>query len=196
MSRVSCIAIFTLVLATPAVAQQPGGQSLGGPQVQGVCLLSQQAVVANAKVGVAATARLKQLASQAQSDVEAARAPIQADAKALEAQRATMKPADFEAKSQALGARYQVLQQAAQGKSQQVELTRQKVLAQIASAAQPVIAQVYKAKGCGLLVDRSAVLGGNMGGDLTQAVVEGLDAKMTTISFDLAPLPTQAASTH
>jgi Skp family chaperone for outer membrane proteins len=189
------LSLLGLSLSAPAVAQQPAaGQPLGGPQVAGLCLLSQQAVMANAKVGVAATARLKQLAQQAQSDVDAARTPIEADAKALESQRATMKPADFQAKTQALQARLQTLQQTAQARSQQVELTRQKALEQIANAAQPVIAAMYKQHGCGLLVDRNAVLGGNMGGDLTPSVVQGLDAKMTTISFDLAPLPAQTAS--
>jgi Skp family chaperone for outer membrane proteins len=188
--------LLGLALSAPVMAQQPApaAQPLGGPQVTGVCLLSQQAVMANAKVGVAATARLKQLTQQAQSEVGTARAPIEADAKALESQRASMKPADFQAKAQALQARLQTLQQTAQARGQQIELTRQKVLGQIANAAQPVIAQVYKAHGCGLLVDRNAVLGGNMGGDLTPAVVQGLDAKMTTISFDLAPLPAQTAS--
>lgn len=188
------LSISSAALAQPA---QPAAQPLGGQPVAGVCLLSQAAVVANAKVGVAATARLKQLAEQAQAQVDAGRAPIEADAKALEAQRASLKPADFQQKQQALGQRLQALQQTAQARSRQVELTRQQALGQIATAAQPVIAGVYAARHCGLLVDRNSVLGGNMTNDLTAAVVQGLDAKMTTINFDLAPLPAQTASaTH
>ncbi len=185
-----------LALAGPATAQQTppaAGQPLGGPRIAGVCLLSQQAVVANAKVGKAATARLQQLAQQAQAEVDAGKVPIEADAKALQAQSATLKADDLKTKQQALAQRYQSLQQSAQARSRQVELTREKVLAQIATAAQPVIAQAYKARQCGLLLDRSAILGGNMDGDLTAEVVQGLDAKLSTISFDLEPLPAPAA---
>lgn len=58
MSRFLLITLAALA-ATPALAQQaapaPVSQPLGGPQIAGVCLLSQQAVLANAKVGVAAS---------------------------------------------------------------------------------------------------------------------------------------------
>jgi Skp family chaperone for outer membrane proteins len=192
MSRTIMI-LVAVSFATPGLAQAPSGQALGGPRVAGVCLLSQQAVVANSKVGKAATARLQQLAQQAQGEVDAARTPIETDAKALDAQRATLKPADYEAKRVALAQRLQSVEQTAQNRSRQVELTRQNALAQIAQNAQPVIATVYKARGCGLLMDRNAVLGGNMDGDLTADVVQGLDAKTSTINFDLAPLPAPAA---
>ena len=40
---------------------------------------------------------------------------------------------------------------------------------------------------------RAEVVAGNMANDLTPAVVQGLDAKMTTITFDLEPAPATAA---
>jgi Skp family chaperone for outer membrane proteins len=185
--------LAAISFATPGLAQAPSGQTLGGPRVAGVCLLSQQAVVANSKVGKAATARLQQLAQQAQGEVNGARAPIEADAKSLDAQRATLKPNDYDAKRAALAQRLQSLEQTAQNRSRQVELTRQNALGQIAQQVQPIIATVYKTRGCGLLMDRSAVLGGNMDGDLTAEVMQALDAKVSTINFDLAPLPAQPA---
>ena len=63
------------------------------------------------------------------------------------------------------------------------------VLERIAHEAQPVIATSYAAHHCGLLLDRTSVLGGNMGGDLTPDVVRGLDARITTITFELEPAP-------
>lgn len=67
-------------------------------------------------------------------------------------------------------------------------------LERIANEAQPVIAQAYHQKRCGLLIDRNSVLGGNVSNDLTPMVVRGLDAKITTITFDLEALPPLAAS--
>jgi len=188
---------LTLASATAALASTapaPTSPALGGPKVAGVCLLSQQAVVANAKVGLAATARLKQLADAAQAEVDAERKPIEDEAKTLEAQRATLKPAEFQQRQQALGTRLQAVQQKASQRSHEIEATREKALGQIAAAAQPLIATAYKAKGCGLLIDRSSVLGGNMEGDLTAAVVQALDTAMPTISFNRENLPAQTAS--
>lgn len=190
------LAALCVLAPVAAAAQAPAtpAPSLGGALVPGVCLLSQQGVIANAKVGLAATARLKQLAEQAQVEVDADRKPIEADAQALESQRATLKPADLQQRQQAVTARLQALQQKAAQRSREIEATRQKALARIATEAQPVIAQIYKTHSCGLLMDRSAILGGNMGGDLTAAVVQGLDGKIATLTFDREALPAAPAT--
>lgn len=196
MKIISAALAMTLVAGGAMAAETPAPthQDLGGPNVAGVCLLSQQAVLANAKAGVAASARLKQLSDQAQAEIDAERAPISADAKTLAAQKASLKPADFQQREQALGVRLQALQQKADLRSREIEATRVKALGRIANEAQPVIAQVYKAHNCGLLVDRNSVLGGNMSGDLTAAVVQGLDAKLATLTFERETLPAAPAA--
>lgn len=196
MSRILLAGLLILSTAAPTLAQTAAptaapavNQPLGGALIPGVCLLSRQAVITNAKVGLAASARIKQLTDQAQAEVNAGRAQIEADAKTLEAQT-TIKPADKAAKTQALSVRLQALQQKSALRSREIEATWQKALARIGAEENPVIAQVYKAHNCGLLFDRNSVLGGNMGGDLTADVVKGLDARITTITFDrenLAP---------
>jgi Skp family chaperone for outer membrane proteins len=188
------VAGLAVVFMLPAQAQQaPTSQSLGGPAVAGVCLLSREAIFANAKVGRAATARLQQLAEQARSSIDAERKPLDADIQAFRAQAASLKPADREAKEKALGQRMQKVQADGAQLGRQVEATRAKAMARIAQEAQPVIASVYKSRNCGLLLDRNAVLGGNMSNDLTAPVVQGLDAKISTISFDLEKLPAGGA---
>ena len=181
------LGLFAPSLAAAQVA-------MGGNPVPGVCMLSQQAVLTNAKVGLAATARLQTLAQQAQAELTADKAPIEADAKALDAQRATLKPAELQQKQRALAARAQALQQKANLRQREIEATREKALARISADAQPVIQAVYKSRDCGLLVDRGTVLGGNMANDLTPAVVTGLDAKITTITFDRENLSAPAAA--
>ncbi len=181
------LGLFAPSLAAAQVA-------MGGNPVPGVCMLSQQAVLTNAKVGQAATARLQTLAQQAQAEITADKTPIEADVKALQAQRATLKPAEVQQKERALAARAQALQQKANLRQREIEATREKALAQISADAQPVIAAVYKSRDCGLLVDRGTVLGGNMANDLTPAVVTGLDAKIGTITFDRENLSAPAAA--
>lgn len=191
---ISTLALSLIASAALAQTSAAPAQPLGGPAIPGVCLLSQQAVLANAKVGLAATARLKQIADAADVELKSARDPIDADAKALQTQQATLKAADLQTRREALQAKVQGLEQTAEQRRQEIELTRQKALGQISGEAQPVIAQVYKAKGCGLLLDRNSVLGGNMTGDLTGDVVKALDAKISTITFDRAALPVRSAA--
>jgi Skp family chaperone for outer membrane proteins len=192
LKRVVLGVAVALSAAAVSAAQPPAspkGAPLEGPLVPGVCLLSREAIVAHAKVGVAASARITQLAQQAQAEVDAQRKPVDADVQKLRAQAASLKPDDRMKQEQALGVRMQQVQQLNTQRSRELEVTRQKATERIAEMAQPVIANVYKSKGCGLLLDRNAVLGGNMGNDLTPAVVQGLDASVTTISFDRESLP-------
>ncbi|APR54652.1 OmpH family outer membrane protein [Sphingomonas koreensis] len=180
-------------LVAPALAQTAAPapqQPLGGPLVPGVCLLSREAIYANAAVGKAATVRLQELARVAQTAINDERTPLEAEAKALEGQPDN--PQNKQRRT-ALAARWQALQGKAAHDSREIEATRVKVLAQIASDAQPVIAQVYGQKKCGLLFDRNVALGGNFGNDLTADVVKALDAKVQTITFERERLPQAAA---
>lgn len=170
--------------AAPAAAPEA---TFGGPSIPGVCLLGQEAVFANAKVGKAADARLKQLAEGVQAELASERTALENDAKALEAQRASLKPAELQQRRQALAARAQAFQAKVAERDRQIQATRAKALQEISRDEQPVVAQVYAQHGCGLLLSRDGVLAGGQSMDLTPAVVEGLDAKVTTITFDLEP---------
>jgi Skp family chaperone for outer membrane proteins len=176
-----CAGSSAFAQAAPA-ADQP----LGGPAISGVCLLSRDALFANAAVGKAAIARLQDLSRAAQTELEAQRGPIQTELKALEGQPDN---AATKAKRDALAVRAQNWQRQTAHTGQEIEATRTKALERIVTEAKPVIAQVYTARKCGLLLDRSIVMGGNLANDLTADVVKGLDAKIQTIPFERERLP-------
>lgn len=196
-----------LTLAAVAIASVPGtalhAQSnpsenaiMSGPVVSGVCLLSREAVFASAKVGKAASERLKQLTEAQQSAIEAERKPLDADVQSYRAQASSLTTEQRQSREQALGQRMQQLQQDQALRGRELEATRAKAMQQIGQYAQPVIADAYRAKNCGLLLDRNAVLSGNMANDLTPLVVQGLDAKVTTISFNLEQLPASSVTNN
>lgn len=173
----------------PAPAADPG-QGLGGPAIPGICLLSREAVVANSKVGIAAAARIKQLAEEAQAEIDGERKPLEAEATALRGQAAKLTPEQRRAQEKALADKFAPVQAKAELRSREIERTRAKAIDAIAAQVQPVIAAVYKEKGCGLLFDRTAALGGNFANDLTLPVVRALDAKITALVINrenLAP---------
>ncbi|MGH7019802.1 MAG: OmpH family outer membrane protein, partial [Brevundimonas sp.] len=156
----------------------------------GVCLLSREAVFANAAAGKAASARLQDLAAVAQTEIETERQPLEAELRALETQPDN---AARRQRAETLAGQWQALQQKAAHASQEVEATRVKAMERIANEAQPAIAQVYAAKACGLLLDRNSALGGNFANDLTAEVVQALDGRLSTISFERERLPQAAA---
>src|SRR3546814_15069155 len=90
-----------------------------------------------------------------------------------------------------LARNWQALQTQAAHSSREIDATRAKALERIATEAQPVIAQVYQAKNCGLLFDRGAALGGHFANDLTDDVVRALDARIQTISVERSRLTHQ-----
>lgn len=200
--RILAVAALTAALAAPAAAQNIGGsgqaaapqaQPLGGPLVPGVCLLSREAVFANAAAGRAASTRLQQITQQAQAEIDALRQSLEAEAQTFEAQAGSLSEAERNAQQQALMQRLQALQAQAAHSGQEVEATRAAAMTQIANAAQPVIAEVYASKGCGLLFDRASALGGNFGNDLTAGVVAALDARLPGVTVERVRLPQQPA---
>lgn len=170
----------------PAAPLASGAQPLGGPVVPGVCLLSREAIFANAAVGKAASARLAELTRAAQAEIDAERAPLEAEAQALEGQADSPQ---IRTRRQALAENWQALQRKAAHTSREIDATRAKALERIANEAQPVIAEVYAQKNCGLLFDRNSALGGNFANDLTADVVRALDANIRTIDFERERLP-------
>lgn len=182
-------ALASSSLAVPVAAQQAASApapALGGPAIPGVCLLSREAVFANAAVGKAASGRIAELTRAAQAEVDQQRGPLETEAKAL---AALGQDAKAKERRDALAVRWQALQRQAAHGSREIEATRARALALVADEAQPVIAKVYAAHKCGLLLDRGAALGGNFSNDLTADVVTALDAKITTIRFEREKLP-------
>lgn len=191
LSRSLLIASLVAAAALPAmpVSAARAADNLGGDAVPGVCLLSREAVFAQSKVGQAASARLLQLADQARTQLSNSRTPLDADIRSFQQKQESMTEAQRKQQGEALQMRMQALQAQSEELNQRVQLTRGKALQNIGTQAESVIATSYKNHRCGLLLNRDAVLGGNTTNDLTSDVVQGLDRKITTITFNLEPLP-------
>lgn len=179
------VAGFSVVPMNSAHAAE---DSNGNP-VPGVCLLSREAVYANAKVGQAATARLGQLGEQVRGQLASERKLLDADIQSFQQKQSSMSDAQRKQQGSVLQDRVQMFQAQADAVNQRIQLTREKAIQRIGQEAQPIVASSYTTHHCGLLLNRDAVLAGNMTNDLTAEVIQGLDRKITTISFDLEPLP-------
>jgi Skp family chaperone for outer membrane proteins len=172
--------------SSPASAPGPAAESpFGGPSIPGVCLLSKEALVAGSKLGQATQARLEQLGQQVQAKAAAALTSFNSAKRALAAQQASLPQIQFAQKAAALSERGQMLQAAEQQRAQQLDATRAKALQHVFEEANPLVIAAYRDHGCGVLFDRNAVFAGGVGMDITPQVVQALDAKVTTTTFDL-----------
>lgn len=176
----------TLLLPQPHAR---AAENLGGKPVPGVCLLSRKAMIGHSRVGQSADARLRQLVTQARARIRQEDAPLQADIRAFRAKASSMTPAARAQQQRSLQQRARTVRAHAAALGRRIMLTRSRIAERILEEARPVVASVYSHHGCGLLLKREMVLGGNLSSDLTSEVVQGLDKKVTTIPFDLAPLP-------
>lgn len=175
--------------ATPA----PMAQGLGGPVIPGLCLLSRQEVLSTAKMAQAATARLRVLTEEAQKEIDTERKPVEADIQAFNAEQAKLSPEQRKTRQESLQARLRPVEEKTRLRGAEIEATRNKAIERISTELQPVVAQVYTQRKCGLLLDRTAAIGGNMVNDLTQAVTQALDAKISTITFNRETVPAAPA---
>lgn len=179
-------------LSIAPVSPAHAAEGLGGNPVPGMCMLSREAVFAQSKVGQAASQRLAQLAQQERTQLDNQRKPLDTDLKSFQEKATSLSDAQRKQQGEALQKRMQTFQSQAGEINQRIQLTRATAMKRIGQDAQPIIASVYGKHHCGLLLDRDSVLGGNTTNDLTPEVVKGLDGKITTISFNLEPLPANA----
>ena len=185
---IAALIAVTGLTALP-VTTAHAADELEGKPVSGVCFISREAVFAQSKVGQAASQRLNQLAEQAKSQLATQRAPIDADLKTFQEKAATLTEQQRNSQGAALKERIDAFQAQAGQLSQRVQLTRAKAMENIGTQTQPIVNSLYKSHQCGLLLNRDAVLAGNMTNDLTAGVVQGLDGKVTTMTFNLEPMP-------
>ncbi|MCY1553060.1 Outer membrane protein (OmpH-like) [compost metagenome] len=97
--------------------------------------------------------------------------------------------------------RRQALQQRIQ-EAQQLEATRDNELRytlgqqrqKISEAIEPILVAVYQEKGCGIMLDRESVFIMNPAMEVTDTVIQRLNAQLPTLSFNRMTVPAQPQS--
>ncbi|MBW3617481.1 MAG: OmpH family outer membrane protein [Proteobacteria bacterium] len=172
--------------ARPAAAAAPSNP---GPVIAGVCVLDGAAAIANSAAGRAANTRLQTLTQQVQAELQAQQTPLTTEATAINA----LPEAQRGPRRQALGPRVQAFQTLAQTREQELRLTQSQALQRIETELQAVVSQIYVQRGCGLMLDRAAVVYTNPALDVTPAAIAALNTRLPTITFNRATLPATPA---
>jgi len=181
---------LTLLFAGQAAAQAQGPAN-PGPVIPGVCVFHNERLLAQSTVGVSVRDGMRTLSDQVSGELQPYAQSIQAEITALEQGRGTIPEQEFAQRSQALQQRIREAQQLEAQRQQELEYTLNMQLRAIAQATDPILVAVYQERGCGLLLSREAVIEMNPAMDITDVVVQRLNAALPSLSFSRMTPPVQ-----
>ena len=176
------------LLATPALA--------AGPQVAApkILVIDSTALLTRSKVGMDVARQIKALSDQVKGDLGAQAKNLQAQEQALSQQVAILAPDVKNQKIKDFQAKEANLQAEAGKKQQMLEYSNFVATQQIGAAMEPIVKQLMQERGANLVLDRKAVLSASDNSfDITQAAIDRLNQKISTLKVTLAGPPAGAA---
>jgi len=189
--KLFAIGAFALAsLAAGSAAAQAQAPANPGPVIPGVCVFHNDRLLATSTAGQSVQAGMQRLVTEVQGELQPYGAAIQTEAQQLQQGGAAADPQGT--RRQALQQRAQEAQQLEQTRQQELQYTQQMQIRAIAQAADPILVAVYQERGCGLLLDRSAVYISNPAMDVTDVVIQRLNTALPSPSFNRMPVPVQA----
>lgn len=158
-----------------------------GPAIPGLCVYHNERLLAQSSAGQSLNQGMQRLVQEVQGELSPYATSIQ-----TEAQRIQQLPQDQQAQPlQALQQRIQEAQQLEQTRDVELRYTRAQQINAIATAVDPIVVAVYQERGCGLLLDRESVYVMNPAMDITDTVIERLNAALPSLSFTRQSPPVQ-----
>ena len=181
-------------LAASSALAQTQGPANPGPAIPGVCVYFNQRVLAQSTVGQAVQTRMEQLAQEVQGELQPYATAIQTEAQALQQGAATIPADQMNQRRQQLQTRIQEAQQLEGTRDNELRYTLAQQRQKISEAIEPLLVAVYQEKGCGIMIDRESVFILNPAMDVTDTVIQRLNAQLPTLSFNRMPVPAQPQS--
>ena len=174
--------LATAQTPAPALAANPMG-----PPLAGICLFGRDAAIANSKAGQATNARLVQLGTQVNAELAPETQALVTERDALNAGATTIPAAQRGPRIDALQKRAATFNQLQQLRTAQLQASRTQAIEQILKQMDPVLGPISTSRHCSVVFERSATYGFNPAMDITPAVIQQLDARLPTLTFNLAP---------
>ncbi len=180
----SALIVSTSASMAGAQAAAPASTPLSGPAIVGLCALSEASVVHDSTVGKAVTARLAQLKSAAEAEIDGVGNPLQNDENAFVAARASLTADQINQRGSALQARQEQYDRLVQLRNAELSQTAQTEEGAVFNDAVPIISQVARQRNCSIVLSGQGVLMAEPSIDLTPSVIDGLNRTVTQIQFD------------
>jgi outer membrane protein len=208
-SKTSTVAVCATAIAafasvalaqTPPAAPRPAApaapaaaQIRHGAPIAGLCTYSSERAIATSDVGKFVEGRMKQLITEANSELSAEETKLKNDAKALEAARATLSPDALEKRGSDLQIAYNALKRKQDLRQRELQATERKALMRVLQELDPIALAAYQQRQCSILLGDGMLIG-NPQMDITATVIQGLNGKIKTFTFNRERLDTPAAA--
>lgn len=184
------VAAATLLIAPAASAQNTPAITHGQP-IPGLCVIFNQQVLAQSAAGQAVAARMQQLATEVEGELQPYATTIQSEAQALQAGASTIPADQLQQRRAALQQRAQEAQQLEQTRTNELRYTLARQREAIATAVEPIMVAVYQEWGCSVLLERENAYIVNPAMDVTATVIERLNTQLPTLTFNRMAVPVQ-----
>ena len=178
--------------SAPAAAPAPPPPPLQlGAGIPGVCVFSEEAAVSRSSAGDTINKRMQQLGAQVQAELGPEQTSLDADIKAFKA----LPQDQQQAQGPALQQRVQDFEGKRALRQRELETTLRKAIGRVDGELEPIIRVVVASRSCGLLLKAdNAIYAANPTMDITSAVIEKLNTKLPSVTFDREHLDAQAAA--
>jgi outer membrane protein len=174
---------FTVLPALAAPPAPPPG--LPAPKI---LVINRGQILQFSKVGQDIARQVQGYANQAKADMTAQSRALQAEGQALQQQVAILAPDAKQKKIDAFQAKEQALQINAQRKEAQIQGGLDTAQRTVAGVLEPILNTLMQQRGANLILDKSAVVFANSAAfDITQAAIEQLNQKLSSLKVTLGP---------
>jgi len=188
--KLFAIGAFALAsLAAGSAAAQAQAPANPGPVLPGVCVFHNDRLLAQSTAGQSVQTGMQRLITEVQGELAPYGATLQTEAQALQQGGQTADPDG--SRMRAWRQRAEEAQQLEQRRQAELQYTQQMQVRTIAQSADPILVAVYQERGCGLLLDRSAVYIFNPAMDVTDIVIQRLNTSLPSVSFTRLEVPAQ-----
>lgn len=189
-------ALSSLAMASAAWAQAPAPAAVGGPPIAGVCTFVQEGALMNSAAGKSVSERMKQLLAMVQAELSPEGKWVESERAALQAMPQDQLQQPQNAKRiETFQQRYAALQRKGEIRGKELEVTQNKELALIRNEVVPIVNQVVTENHCGMVLERSQMVWANPQMDITDTVIQRLNAKMPSVpAFERVNLEQQASA--
>jgi len=178
------VALTAVVAFAAQASAQTSTPPVTGPVLPGICVFNPARAVGGSTIGKYVTSRLNEIGQQVNAELQAEQAQLQTDAKALQAKQATLTKEQYQSQGEALQVRAGAFQRKVQLRDKEMQETQSKAVQQIAQSMGPIAIQVFQQRGCSVLLNTDALYLYVPGAELTDTVIAGLNAKMTTLAVE------------
>ena len=189
LTRIAAMLASVLLFASPMAGQAqttsnvPAAPAVAPnlPPVVGV--IDVQYILGNAKASKGVKAALEKQAAAFQAELAQQENAIRAQGQQLEQQRQTLSQQDFATKKAAFDQQVEALRQKAATRNKQLQQMENGAMTQVEQALVQVTAEIAKARGLTLIINKAAVVLNVAGYDITKEALQKLDARLASVKL-------------